>query len=111
VWTLLIGWFLLSNANRSAQSATVQQRLEGLTAADAIDSDSPIVAQDISLRTFADDVLLNTTGNWRKFLVVDDTGALVGTVSVEALQALPRDRWETTHVAEVMTTDIPLTDD
>ena len=109
VWTLLIGWFLLSNANRSAQSATVQQRLEGLTAADAIDGDSPIVAQDVSLRTFADEVLLNITGNWRKFLVVDDTGELVGTVSVDTLQALPRDRWATTRVAEVMSTDIPLT--
>ncbi len=109
VWTLLIGWFLLSNANRSAQSATVQQRLESLTAADATVSDSPIVSQAASLRAFADDVLLNTTGNWRKFLVVDEAGMFTGTVSVESLQTVPRDRWETTLVADVMQTEAALT--
>ncbi|MEM1309546.1 MAG: site-2 protease family protein [Cyanobacteria bacterium P01_H01_bin.153] len=109
VWTLLIGWFLLSNANRSAQSASVQQRLDGLTAADAIESDSPIVTEQSSLREFADDVLLNAVGNWRKFLVVNAAGELVGTVLVEVLQDVPRDCWATTTVADVMNHDIQLT--
>ena len=108
VWTLLIGWFLLSNANRSAQSASVQQRLDGLTAADAMLDNSPIVTQNVSLRTFADDVLLSTVGNWQKFLVVDETEELVGTVTVEALKEVPRDRWETTTVQDIMNTDIAL---
>lgn len=102
VWTLLVGWFLLSNANRSAQSASVQQRLNGLTAEDALVKDSPIVAQQTSLRTFADHVLLMTQGNWRKFLVVDDNDQLVGTVSIEALQAVPKHDWETTTVGDIM---------
>lgn len=106
VWTLLIGWFLLRNANRSAQSASVQRRLDGLTAADATAHDSPIVPQQISLRTFADDVLLKTDGNWRKFLVVDEAEELVGTVSVTSLHSVPRDRWETTTVQDVMSTDM-----
>lgn len=109
VWTLLIGWFLLSNANRSAQSASVQQRLDGLTAADATVSDSPVVSQDASLRTFADDVLLQTTGNWRRFLVIDAADELVGTVSVEALQAVSRDRWASMTVQDIMNTDTQLT--
>jgi len=108
VWTLLIGWFLLSNANRSAQSASVQQRLDGLTAADAMLESSPIVAQDVSLRTFADDVLFQIEGNWRKFLVVDDAEELIGTIEVEALKEVPRDRWATTTVQDIMNTDIAL---
>ncbi|MEM9119608.1 MAG: site-2 protease family protein [Cyanobacteria bacterium P01_F01_bin.56] len=109
VWTLLIGWFLLSNANRSAQSASVQQRLAGLTAADATTGDSPMVAQSTSLRAFADDVLLRMVGNWRKFLVVDEAGELIGTVSVDALQAVPRDRWATVTVAHIMSPERSLT--
>ncbi len=108
VWTLLIGWFLLSNANRSAQSASVQQRLADLTAADAMTTNSPIVSQHVSLRSFADDVLLQTTGNWHRFLVIDEAASLVGTVSVDALQAVPRDRWEALSVKDVMSTKTPL---
>ncbi|HEY9889890.1 MAG TPA: site-2 protease family protein [Candidatus Obscuribacterales bacterium] len=102
-WTILIGWFLLSNANRSAQSATVQQRLAGLTAADALAESSPIVTQETSLRTFADETLLSAAGHWRKFLVVDEAEHLVGTVTVDALREVPRDRWETTPLSAVMT--------
>ena len=108
-WTLLIGWFLLSNANRSAQSASVQQRLDGLTAQDALVDNSPIVAQQISLREFADEVLLTSTGNWQRFLVVDTEGQLVGTIAVEALQTVPRDRWAMTTVGDVMTAETALT--
>ncbi|MDB9525988.1 site-2 protease family protein [Oscillatoria sp. CS-180] len=103
VWTLVVGWFLLSNANRSAQSATVQQRLDGLTAEDALTTNSPIVASHTSLRSFADNILLDSSGRWHKYWVVDETGQLVGTVTLDALQDVPRDRWASTPVSTVMT--------
>ena len=109
VWTLLVGWFLLSNAKRSAQSASVQQRLQGLTAKDALLQESPIVVQHSSLRAFADDVLLRTEGHWRRFLVVNEDEQLVGTVSVEALREIPRDRWETMTIGDLMIGDLSLT--
>ena len=109
VWTLLIGWFLLSNANRSAQAATVQQRLQGLTAKDALVPESPIVSAQLSLRAFADDVLLQGNGAWRKFLVVNENEHLVGTLAIDALGNVPRDRWETTTVAHIMNAPEALT--
>ncbi|MGF1459186.1 MAG: site-2 protease family protein [Leptolyngbyaceae cyanobacterium] len=109
VWTLLIGWFLLSNANRSAQSASVQQKLNGLTAADATVRESPIVDQSVSLRAFADEVILNSEGRWKKFLVVDAAGQLVGTVSAEVLREVPRDRWADTSIAAIMDREMALT--
>ncbi|MEM9002295.1 MAG: site-2 protease family protein [Cyanobacteria bacterium P01_F01_bin.86] len=102
VWTLLMGWFLLSNANRSAQSATVQQRLHGLTAEDALVAESPIVSSHTSIRTFVDEVLLANQGTWRKFLVVDENEHLVGTLPVDALRDVPRDRWEITAIGNIM---------
>jgi Zn-dependent protease/CBS domain-containing protein len=101
-WTLLIGLFLLQNANRSAQYGTLQGRLAGLTAADAIAVDSPVVSASTSLREFADDTLLAAPSAWRKFLVADASGALVGTVLVDALKQVPRDQWASTPVAAIM---------
>jgi Zn-dependent protease/CBS domain-containing protein len=102
VWTLLVGWFLLQNANRSAQSATVQAALHGLTAGDAIAANSPIVTGEMSLRAFADEVVLAGQNTWRRFLVVDEHGQLVGTLAVDRLQEVPRDRWAETQVQDLM---------
>lgn len=102
VWTLLVGWFLLQNANRSAQSATVQAALDGLTAGDAIAAKSPIITADMTLRAFADEVVLVGRNPWRRFLVVDDHDQLVGTLAVDRLQEVPRDRWEYTQVQDLM---------
>lgn len=102
VWTLLIGLFMLQNANRSAQYGEVQGRLAGLTAEDAIAADSPVVNARVSLREFADDALLAAPSAWRKFLVADETGALVGTVLVDALRQIPREQWASTSVAAIM---------
>ncbi|MBW4484788.1 MAG: site-2 protease family protein [Tildeniella torsiva UHER 1998/13D] len=102
IWTLLIGLFMLQNANRSAQYGEVQGRLAGLTAEDAIAADSPVVSASVSLREFADDALLAAPSAWRKFLVADETGALVGTVLVDALRQIPREQWANTPVAAIM---------
>lgn len=100
-WNLLLGWFLLQNAGRAAQSATVQEKLKGLTVADAVTPDGPVVPDVVSLREFADESILNKS-NWRRFLVTDDKGQLVGTITVEDLKIIPTSRWSETQVREVM---------
>ncbi len=102
LWTLLIGLFMLQNANRTAQFGEVQGRLTGLTAADAVVQDSPVISAKTSLREFADNALLAAPSVWRKFLVADETGALVGTVLVDALKQVPRSEWATTLVPAIM---------
>jgi len=102
VWTLLIGLFLLQNANRTAQFGEIQGRLQGLTAADAVTSDSPVVNTTTTLRDFADDTLLSGDITWRKFLVTNDEGELIGTVRVEALKQIPREQWAAMTVDAIM---------
>lgn len=102
IWTILIGFFLLQNANRTAQFAEVQSKLDGLTAADAIVPDSPIVAQSATLRQFADQVLLSAGNGWQKFLVTDDTGRLVGLFQLEVLRDIPNDEWGHVQIHERM---------
>ncbi len=103
-WNILIGWFLLQNAGRAAQYATVQDRLSGLTAADAVIDESPIVAASLTLREFADQRILDGR-NWRKFLVTDAEGQLLGTIGIDNLKTIPSDQWGSTFV-EALTTPI-----
>jgi Zn-dependent protease/CBS domain-containing protein len=101
IWNLLIGSFLLQNAGKSAQFARVQERLTGLTVADAVTPNSPIIAENNTLREFVDQRTLNGI-NWQKFLVIDDSGQLVGELTLDALKAIQSDRWADTLVSQLM---------
>jgi Zn-dependent protease/CBS domain-containing protein len=100
-WNLLIGSFLLQNAGKSAQYARVQERLTGLTVADAVTPDSPIIRADITLREFVDQRTLNAS-NWKKFLVTDEAGYLVGELTLDALKTIPSQQWSDTSVSSLM---------
>ncbi len=100
-WNLLVGFFLLQNAGKAAQFARVQEQLTGLTAADAVTHDSPIVSAHLTLREFADERILNWQ-NWHRFLVTDENEQLVGAISVDDLRSIPSTLWSETQVREVM---------
>ncbi|NEZ58882.1 site-2 protease family protein [Adonisia turfae] len=93
-WTLIIGWFILQNAGQSAQSATVQEALSGLTAADVVLENSPIVHESDTLRELADTTLL-ASGNsrWQRFLVESANNQLAGTIDLDVLKIVPSDQW------------------
>ncbi|MEH2420993.1 MAG: site-2 protease family protein [Nostoc sp.] len=106
-WNLLIGFFLLQNAGNAAQFARVQEKLTGLTAEDAVTVDSPVVSANLTLREFADQRVMSGE-NWRRFLVTDDGGQLIGEMSatgyayaVDNLR-IPTAMWSETQVREVM---------
>jgi Zn-dependent protease/CBS domain-containing protein len=100
-WNLILGWFLLQNATRTAQSATLQSTLKKIKVADVVNFDSPIVSADLSLREFADESILGH-GKWERFLVTDLEGQLVGTMTLDALRVVPTSRWTQTQVRELM---------
>jgi Zn-dependent protease len=108
IWNLLIGSFLLQNAGKSAQFARVQERLTGLTVADAVTPNSPIIHDNITLREFVDQRTIDGS-NWQKFLVTDESGYLVGELALEALKTIRSDRWAHTLVSELMQSIEPST--
>ncbi|NEQ79663.1 MAG: site-2 protease family protein [Moorea sp. SIO2I5] len=101
IWFALIGLFLLRNAGMSAQSAMVQDQLDGLTAEDAVIANSPIVFADLSLREFANEYIIGKN-QWRKFLVTDEAGQLLGVVIVDDLKTVPTSNWPVTPVRALM---------
>ena len=102
IWTLLIGWFLLQNADRYAQAASIQEQLSGLTAADAVIPNSPIVSGDLMLREFANRYIIGNPTDWSKYLVTDEVGQLVGEIPVDALKTIPTNDWWTVEVRSLM---------
>lgn len=100
-WNLLIGWFLLQNASQFVRYARVQDTLSGLTAEDAVNPDSPIVSESLTLREFANNYVIGKD-IWRKFLVVDERGYLVGAIAVDSLKTIPVDLWPHTLVKELV---------
>jgi len=101
LWNLLIGFFLLQNAGNAAQFARVQEKLTGLTAEDAVTVNSPVVSANLTLREFADQRVMSGE-NWRRFLVTDDEGQLVGAIAVDNMRSIPTSMWSETQVREVM---------
>lgn len=102
IWNLVIGWFLLQNAGQSAQYATVQNQLAGLTAADALTPQSPIVSENLSLREFANNYVIGNPQNWRRYLVTDDAGQLVGAIELDDIKTIPTSRWPQVLVKELL---------
>jgi Zn-dependent protease len=102
IWTLLIGWFLLQNAGRYAQAASVQEQMSGLTAADATITPSPIVQADLSLREFANQHIIGSPVKWKKYFVVNEIGEWIGEINVESMNAIPTNDWWNVSVRELM---------
>lgn len=101
VWTLLIGWFLLQNAGRSAQSASIQDMLTSLKAEDAVTPNSPIVSADLSLREFVNNYIIGKDPS-SKFLVTNEEGRLLGALVVDDLKNVPTSEWPAIKVSELM---------
>ncbi len=100
-WTLLIGFFLLQNAGFSAQSANLQDKLNNLTAADAVIPNSPVISADLNLREFANNYVIGN-GKWRKFLVTNEAEQLIGTIAVDDMKLVSTSLWPETSIREVM---------
>ena len=100
-WNLLIGFFLLRNAGNAAQVARVQEQFTGLTAADAVSSDRPIVNDNLTLREFADEQIVSGQ-KWQRFLVTNSDGQLLGAISLDNFRAISPQLWSNTQVKDVM---------
>ncbi|MGB3513685.1 MAG: site-2 protease family protein [Microcoleaceae cyanobacterium] len=99
-WNILIGWFLLQNAGRSAQYGEIQGTLADLTAADAIVPNNPIVSEKLSLREFVNEYIIGKESR-NQFLVTNETGQLVGVINVDDLKIVNTSEWPSVEVKEL----------
>jgi Zn-dependent protease len=102
LWLAFIGWFLENAAAQSWRQFTLQELLQGHKVREVLTSDWPQVPPELSLQELVEEHVLTSL---RRCLPVISEGRLLGVVTVHKLREVPRERWATTRVAEVM---IPL---
>lgn len=98
LWLVFIGWFLLTAARQSYAQVTVRGVLAGLRVADIMTADLPSVGRDMTLEEYGREAA--RTGR-RAHLVISD-GQLIGLMTAETLQNVPREEWDSTSVQAVM---------
>ena len=99
LWIAFIGWFLDSAAASSYQRLALQDALAGHTAREAMMSDCPTVRRRLTLDVLVDQVVLPS--GRRCFPVVED-GQLDGLLTLQRIKAVPRERWTSMRVEDVM---------
>jgi Zn-dependent protease/CBS domain-containing protein len=99
LWMVFIGWFLNQTARASYQHVLLQELLGPLTARQAMSPDPETVGPDVPVDALVHDYFLRRPYN--AFPVVQDD-VLVGMVTLNGLQDLPREAWEGKVAAHVM---------
>jgi Zn-dependent protease len=101
---VVIGWFLNRFATNAYRWAALQMTVTGVNVGQVMERDVPTVRPNLTLDVFIDQYLLSGSG--RAFAVVNDD-TLIGTTDVERARRVPKSRWPSLRVADVM---VPLAD-
>ncbi|MDM5271643.1 site-2 protease family protein [Sulfurovum sp. zt1-1] len=99
VWWILIGSFLFSAANSSYQSLLIKQSFAGKKVEDYMNKNPVTVPSHISLQEFVDQYLYPY--HYKMFPVTQD-GTISGLITLNALKSVPREKWPTTQVIQIM---------
>jgi Zn-dependent protease len=99
IWLVLIGWFLNRAASFSYRRVALEQLVEGIRVRDVMESNVPVVSPNLTLDTLAEQhLMVGETG----FYVVMAEGKLVGTIDIRQIRGVPRSKWTTARVGDVM---------
>ena len=101
VWLALIGWFLSNAAESAVAQMSVEHSLRGIKVRDVMEGDPPSISPNESVADLVNERLIR--GGHRSFLVRHSDGGLAGIVTLSDVRRMPRERWETARVTDIMT--------
>lgn len=99
LWIAFIGWFLQNAATQEGQVTVVHDILKGHQVREALSPDCPHVLKQLSLDVFVENVALPSG---KRCFVVMEGDKFLGLLTMQRLQEIPRHKWQTTRVADVM---------
>lgn len=99
-WIALIGWFVLRNANAYDRLTSLQESLQNLLAADAMTREFRVIDANLTLRDFAEELVLQQTSSGRTYYAVSE-GRYRGLVRVKDLQGIERSEWNSKTLADI----------
>lgn len=100
LWMVFIGWFLTQAARSAYQTVLLNQLMGPLTAGEAMSPRPETVGPDLTVDELIHDYLLRRPYN--AFPVVEDD-VVVGMVTLNGLQDIPRARWKELVAGQIMT--------
>ena len=100
LWLAFIGWFLDSAASQSMRQVQLREALRGVKAGDIMTQECAYVPEHLTVDLFVHNYLLPQS---RRCFLLTDRGRLTGMVTMHKLKEVPRDKWQDTHVGDIMT--------
>ncbi|MBI5886382.1 MAG: site-2 protease family protein [Deltaproteobacteria bacterium] len=99
LWSIFIGVFLQQAAGSGYEQLLIKQALEGVKVKDLMSTDVVTIDENVSVAEAVDGYFL--THHYASFPVVS-MGRPKGLLMLAPIRELPRDRWPSTRVADVM---------
>jgi len=99
IWFALVGWFLVSAARNSYQQVVLRETLRQVPIREVMSTRAEAVPPEISVERLVGEYFMKDSS---PTLPVERDGLILGTVSLEDVRALPRERWGSTLVTEIM---------
>ena len=101
LWFIFLGFFL-SNASRdSYRQVVIEHALSGVRVGRLMSRAPAVVGPELPVGALVDAYLLGSDA--RAFPVIDGGGRLLGIICLDDVRAVPRERWASATVGEVMT--------
>jgi Zn-dependent protease/CBS domain-containing protein len=100
LWIAFIGWFLSSTADTSRRQVMLNELLAGKKVKDIMGTRPETVTPDTIVEQLVADIFNRKHG---RAVPVCEGGRLVGIVTIHDVRGVPRDRWTSTRVGEIMT--------
>ena len=97
---VLAGWALERAAAQSRRQAALHEALQGITAGDIMSRECPIITHQLNLDQLVRDYILITA---QRYFVVADGTKLQGVLTMRDIKPVPKHRWSSTPVGEIMT--------
>jgi len=95
-----MGWVLQSAVAQSRRQAALSKALQNIMAQDVMARECPIISQQLSLGQLVQGCIL-VTG--QRYFVVADGDKLQGIVTMRNIKRIPKERWDSTLIGEIMT--------
>jgi len=99
LWLVFIGLFLKNGAESSLRHTIINKALLGVAVEDIMTKDIKTVSPETTVEEFVSEYLLRF--RHEVYPVLAD-GQILGLASIQDAKQLPKDRWKTTHVKEIM---------
>jgi Zn-dependent protease/predicted transcriptional regulator len=101
LWLAFIGWFLSSAAAATWRTQLMHEALEGLSVSRLMRPAARSVPAGVDMATFVHEWLMRSDDH--AFPVVDESGRVIGLITMRDVRGVPRDAWASVPVARVMT--------